>query len=46
MWFYIPAAIFIALCAWRFSRSSVYRHLRSGHGIDPGQNGSSRGTPL
>jgi hypothetical protein len=44
MWFYIPAAILIALFVWWFSRTNLYRHHRSGRGADPGQTGSSRST--
>ncbi len=42
MWFYIPAAIVIVVFALWFRRTNLYRHHRRGHGVDPGQVGSSR----
>jgi len=43
MWFYIPTIIIVVLFALWFRRTHVYRHLRSGHGANPGQGGYAAG---
>jgi hypothetical protein len=43
MWFYIPAAIVIALLAFWVARTKLFRH-RMRHNADPGYEGTYRGT--
>ena len=43
MWFYIPAAIVIALFAFWFSRTNIVRNRRRAH--DPVPGGGSRSDP-